>query len=104
MNFDFNPADFMSIEKPKGERAENILVSEIKQFQMSLKENENLQIFASGASFIIQGIRHRNEYIIFEGVSETGNNCRLVQNVHQINFTLSAVQCEKDKKIGFISD
>ena len=100
---DFDLTAFTPKVVSKGETAEKIIISEVRDFEKLLGAEEELEIRANGSAFIITGIRSRGEYVIFEGAAENGGLCRLLVNIHQLNFSLRAVPKfgAVSRRIGF---
>ena len=106
MEIDEQLLSFVNIPKAKGNVAMNILLSKIKQFQSLLSEGQNMELCANGMRFVITGLRSRGDYIIFEGLTENRTTCRLIINIHQLCFSLSAVPVGglERHRIGFSLD
>ncbi|KVP77519.1 hypothetical protein WJ92_02770 [Burkholderia ubonensis] len=78
--------------KPLGEYAFETLVDEIKAFEASLAEGEAvggmLASFGKAVTLQITRIAVSGQFICFDGVTESGDNARLVQHFTQASLLL----------------
>jgi hypothetical protein len=83
------------------------LVHQINEFEKDLKPNEEVgaRLAQFGQSILIRidDISWHNPHlIIFEGTTERGDRCRLLQHMNQVNVLLVALPAVGEpKKIGF---
>lgn len=93
------------IKKPSSYPAVDILVSELKDFEKSLTKNEEVFIFCNNSGMRLFEFRARGDFVILKGVAESGSNCRLVCNTHQLAISFWAVPKpagqEEPRRIGF---
>ncbi|MBO6100107.1 MAG: hypothetical protein J6P07_02080 [Spirochaetaceae bacterium] len=101
----FNVYDHIPLPRSKGSVAEEILVSELKDFEKTLTNEQELFIFCGYFGMRLYKFSSRGEYVIMEGVDDSGSNCRFVCNIHQLMISFRAVPKpagqEEPRRIGF---
>ena len=101
---EFDLLSVSGIPRPKGEAAVNIVMNELRDFEKTLNENQEVFISAGGCGFCLYAFRYRGEYVIMQGVDDSGASCRFVCNIHQLAISFRAVPklAEQARRIGFV--
>ncbi|MFL9863207.1 DUF6173 family protein [Paraburkholderia fungorum] len=91
------------------ERAFDVLVDEVKQFETALTEGEAvgamLASFGQAIKLQISSISRAGQFFCFDGLTEQGDEARLVQHFTQTSILLVKLKNELPRRpIGFVAD
>jgi len=94
--------------KSASEYAFDVLVDEFKQFEAALADGEAvgamLASFGQAITLQITGVSRTGQFFCFDGMTEHGDQARLVQHFTQTSVLLVKMKTEDARRpIGFVS-